>query len=61
MKEGGMIFRAVGSYFRQHWVYYLLYGVFTFLLFVVYGLYGLPWGPAVYVFLLCSEIGRAHV
>ena len=57
MKEGGMIFRAVGSYFRQHWVYYLLYGVFTFLLFVVYGLYGLPWGPAVYVFLLCSVAG----
>lgn len=56
-----MMFRAAGSYFRRHWVYSLLYGIFTVLLFGVYGLYGLPWGPAVYVFVLCSAAGAVIV
>ena len=44
-------------YIRDRWRIWLLYGGFLVVVFCIYGLYSLPWGPAVYVALLCTGIG----
>ncbi|WP_195986008.1 sensor histidine kinase [Clostridium sp. D33t1_170424_F3] len=44
------------GYIQRHWKTLFLFLLFITVLFVVYGLYGLPWGPAFYTALLFTAV-----
>ncbi|MEG0376849.1 MAG: sensor histidine kinase [Eubacterium sp.] len=53
MKTKGEI---LGAYIKDHLKTVLVFLLFMVLLFCVYGLYGLPWGPAVYGAILTAGV-----